>query len=221
MQTIHDVLARFPDLYTVACTAKKCARFADSNFPISITATEYEFIREIVGRYGFCEGFEIATGTGISAIAAASAMPPGGRLATLDSYIEARENSCDNYFDKKDVVQDPPAYQAFCNVVTELSLPIEPWVGRSPEDVPLIAGNDRFFDYVFIDAEHTDAAVRRDVNAVLPFLAREFVVLIHDWHCFHKPTHDWLESQLGPSYTPENCLHPGSGFNLRVFDRMK
>jgi hypothetical protein len=66
-------------------------------------------------------------------------------------------------------------------------------VGRSPaliaEASQTLGGR---FDFVLIDGMHTYSAVRADIIGVLPFLATEATILLHD--SFHYGVHKALES---------------------------
>lgn len=50
----------------------------------------------------------------------------------------------------------------------------------SPDVIPMIAPPTRGFDFVFVDGKHTDRQPERDVRGLLPHLAKDAVVILHD-----------------------------------------
>ena len=116
----------------------------------------------------------------------------GGRMITFDSYIEERHNHCFAYTELSDVYdKSADAYRGLEHIsrVFGLETVLSQQIGRSPEGVaPTVRaqyGVDKL-DYVMIDAEHTDAGLTRDLEAVCRFLAENHAIFIHDAHCF-KP----------------------------------
>jgi hypothetical protein len=86
-------------------------------------------------------------------------------------------------------------------------------IGRSPESVRATVeayfGHERL-DYVMIDAEHTDAAIARDLEAVRPLLADDHAIFLHDTHCFDPALVE------GAFWFPQ-CRIP-HGWNLAVIE---
>lgn len=158
--------------------------------PVSITNLEFNEINKIVSRYNLKSGFEVATAFGISALAPSLVFKEnGGKLYSMDSYVEERTKSCSHYIDQpiQEVKEEPIGYQ----VAKEISAAMgtedacDFRIGRSPFDLfDIIREDDSFkkFDYVFIDAEHTDLAISHDIVQVCNFLNDKFVMLFHDGH---------------------------------------
>lgn len=210
---LNDLLKQYPCYYD---ERDNSIYFRHSDYPVSITNTEFEFISKLVKLYDLKNGFEIATGTGASAIAFASSSK--GKILSLDSYIEEYHKACDTYKDDKNVIQNSQSYNILDTIIKELKLNIELKIGRSPEDVPKVADGQKF-DYIFIDAEHTDEALERDLDAIKPFLNDKYFLLIHDFHCFGNNILTKIKNEFGEGYIPDGCSWPGNGYNLFVIDR--
>ena len=55
--------------------------------------------------------------------------------------------------------------------------------GRSPTALPEAAqAVDGPFEFVFIDGDHTEPGCRRDIEGVLPFVAPDTLIVLHDTH---------------------------------------
>jgi hypothetical protein len=195
-----------------------CLKMVNHFHPFSIKPIEFQTIYEFITSRGLKRGLEIGTGCGISALAAGLAMhETGGRMVTMDSYIEERHNHYLAYTELADVYDESAdAYRGlhFMRHALGIEKTLFQAIGRSPESVPGVVAshhNGAKLDYVMIDAEHTDAGLIRDLAAVKPFLAERHAVFLHDTHCF---TPSLVE---GAFWFPE-CKLP-HGWNLAVIDR--
>lgn len=168
--------------------------------PVSITEREFNFITEFIVKHDLKKGFEVATAFGISALAGGLGFKEtGGRLITMDSYVEEVYNDCDGYrhnpvrqhFDTNPINGDPDGYILCNNILTEFELNqmVITCIGASPNDIYItlretIGNRLACLDYVFIDAEHNDLALLTDLSAIAPFLGIRHAIFIHDKHCF-------------------------------------
>jgi hypothetical protein len=157
----------------------------DFHNPVSITQGEFDYITQFIQSNDLKSGFECATAFGVSACAAGLGFQKtGGHLITMDCYIEEITKNCAAYnidTARSTSNTDPVGLRICKQLLAGLNLNcVTPLIGVSPDDIPV--GQ---YDYVFIDAEHTDVAVRRDLLGIKPFLAEKFAVFVHDWHCFH------------------------------------
>ncbi len=195
-----------------------CLKMVNHYHPFSIKPIEFQTIYDYIIAHGLRRGFEIGTGVGISALAASLAMrETGGRMITFDSYIEESHNHYLAYTELSDVYdKSADAYRGleYISRVFGLETVLSQQIGRSPEGVaPTVRaqyGVDKL-DYVMIDAEHTDAGLTRDLEAVRPFLAENHAIFIHDAHCFTP------ELVAEARWFPE-CMLP-HGWNLAVIER--
>lgn len=169
--------------------------------PVSITPNEFDFIQKTIKEFNLGFGFEIATGTGISALAAGESLAiNGGILITMDAYIEEKHNSCDKYTNLKECHSDSDGWKLVNNLIEHYILPVIPVVGWSPDDVKptfLKYWSGPPLDYVFIDAQHFDKNLIDDVNAIRPFVNKNYIFFGHDHHCFSKNTLSQVEDIMG------------------------
>jgi hypothetical protein len=196
-----------------------CLKMVNHYHPFSIKPIECQTIYRYIVSHKLQRGLEIGTGVGISALAAGLAMrETGGRMITLDSYIEEHHNHYLAYTELAEVYdQSADAYRGLAHLrrVFGIEQHLTQAIGRSPEAVePTIRahyGADKL-DYVMIDAEHTNAGLIRDLLAVRPLLAEKNAVFIHDAHCFDP------ELIAGAHWFPE-CRLP-HGWNLAVIENV-
>jgi hypothetical protein len=196
-----------------------CLKMVNHYHPFSIKPVEFRTIHEFIVANGLQRGFEIGTGLGLSALAASLAMlATHGRMITLDSFIEERHNHYLAYTDVTDVYDESAdAYRALAHLRSVLGLEkvLVQCIGRSPESVASSIRahyGEGKLDYVMIDAEHTDAGLMRDLEAVRPFLAERHAIFLHDTHCFDP------DLVAGAYWFPE-CRSP-QGWNLAVIDNL-
>jgi hypothetical protein len=72
--------------------------------------------------------------------------------------------------------------------------------GRSPEDVPrAIDALGGTVDFCFVDGDHTAPSVRADLEAIIPHMAKESYVLLHDATrpSVHRATQAFLSTRSG------------------------
>jgi predicted O-methyltransferase YrrM len=200
-------------------------RMSNHNMPLSIKNDEFTFIKNFVIEHNLKRGYEIATAFGISATAFGLGLKEtGGRMVTMDAYIEEQYNDCAAYRSKKATYKDADGYKSMQFLIDAFDLDdiIIPVVGWSPDDTAdAITGvfGDEKLDFVFIDALHYDEAVIADVNSILPFLDDRYAIFFHDVHCFSENVENFLVETFGKSWTvPPQCRYiAGSqrgGYNL-------
>lgn len=207
-------------------------RMARHNMPLSVKEDEFMFLKNFIIEHNLQRGYEIATAFGISALACGLGFKEtGGRLATMDAYIEEQYNDCSQYRDKKGTYQDADGYKSIHFLIDAFEMQdiIIPVVGWSPDDTPMaidqVLAPGEKLDFVFIDGLHYDEAVMADVNSVLPHLAEKHVVFFHDVHCFSETVERFLVEKLGKTwFTPSACRYiPGSnrgGYNLSYISNL-
>ncbi|MGB1028098.1 MAG: class I SAM-dependent methyltransferase, partial [Rhodospirillaceae bacterium] len=94
--------------------------------------------------------------------------------------------------------------------------------GCSPEDVPSameslkVPAENQGVDLIFIDGEHTNAQVTKDIDAVMPYLAPDGAIMLHDVVAFSMvdavkaacTTHGLTASLLPSTNSGILLLHP-------------
>ena len=198
-------------------------RMATHNTPLSISENECNYLRNFVVTYNLKSGLEIGTGFGVSTTALGLGFRvTGGYLASIDSYLE--EKTGQMIHDDKGVYLEAACYKSARFLINEFGLEktVDLFCGTSPNDIPLIL-KDRKLDLVFIDGMHSDDALIKDINAIMPFLADKFVLFLHDVHCFSEEINDFLIKKFGKTYTIlDVCdMNEQLGYNLSIIDRLK
>jgi hypothetical protein len=165
-------------------------KMIDQWHPFSVKIAEWEYINQFVHIHGLKNGYEIATGFGISALAAARAMPEfGGKLVTMDAYVEELYGDCGKYNDGVKRVGDTTrkGYRSIKQLIQHFGLEttLFPYIGWSPDDttqaISSVFGPGEKLEYVFVDGLHTVDAVIKDLTSVLPYLNREkYAIFLHD-----------------------------------------
>ena len=157
-------------------------------FPASIQKLEFDIIRTIVKSYNLKRGYECATAFGVSSVAAGLAFKEtGGKLVTMDAYVEELFNNCNDYRGKKPVTYaDSDNYKSakFLHNHFGLNDTVFAEVGWSPRDTASVIskhfGPEEKLDFVFIDAGHFPEQVIQDIDSFVPFLAEKNVLMFHD-----------------------------------------
>ena len=192
--------------------------------PVSITFTEFEFLRTFVAHHRLRNGYEMATAFGISALAASLGMQTSaGRLVTMDAYAEEKHNNCFGY-SAREVHRDADGLRAVHTLRNWFGLEavLHPTVGWSPDDTDdqlrtvFVQGRDRL-DYVFIDGLHEPAQIQKDFAAVLPWIDRDrFAVFFHDAQVILQDDAlvAFIETSLGQSFKLVAQTADPLGFNL-------
>lgn len=212
--------------------AGKSLRMHNHRNPCCIADIEFDFLYSFVKKHQLKNGYEVATAFGVSMLAPALAMKEyGGRLVTMDAYIEEQHNNCMAYRGASKAFQNADGFKSAKRLINMYGLQdvVSLYVGFSPDNVE-IALKTRFnlnsdkLDYVFIDGLHTNDAVIKDLRAVLPYLNRErYVVFFHDTHCFDNTVKEFVKNKLGKHWLLiPKCEHPsGEGFNLAMVTNLE
>lgn len=156
--------------------------------PLSIKEEESQIIFDTIVLNNFKSGFEVATAFGISASSIGQGLKiTGGKLVTLDAYIEESVNSAGGYdVSTRKVNQDADGYRMATCLFKALDLEeiITPIIGWSPDDVPSaikILNCPEGIDFAFIDGGHSSDQILEDVKAVYPYLKNDCIFMFHDW----------------------------------------
>lgn len=224
---IIEASKSWPIHYNFANFHVKCLKTQFSEHPWSIAECESEFLEEMIVDRGCKRGLEIGTGTGISAIAAGFGFKrTGGKLITLDPFVEEHFGRCDLY-NKDDKEQSLNGVAKYINTIfQELTLPTISVIGYSPQDIHDLMEKEclpvfgQRIDYVFIDGFHETEAVKRDLDAVIPWLADKAIIFFHDIPCIQPAGLEYIEKKVGNLIRPEKFFNP-YGFNLGYVEYAK
>jgi len=195
-------------------------RMVGTQYPNSITQPEFSYLYNMVAKNNLQNGYEVATGFGISALAAGLGFKDtGGWLVTIDGYEEEKkQDPLGGYFEAKHT--DSKGYKSMTQLMDKFGLEetVFPVIGWSPIDTAVcldaVFYQDDLLDDVFIDGYHTDEAAIADFDAIKDRLNKDkFLLAFHDsdgipgaiWHA---------EDYLGIEGKLES--HRPSGFCLYV-----
>ena len=214
-----------PVQYQLAPESSFCLKMAKHHHPWSIKSVEFDTIRRFIADHNLQRGYECATAFGISAVAAGFGFrQTGGKLLTLDAYIEEIYNDCHAYenVSKVNESEEPDGLKSVRWLTENYQLQdvIVPVKGWSPTDVPAAVhacfGSDPRLDYAFIDAGHWDDALISDLTAIHPLFAEKYAVFIHDTNAFGASAIDCCERLFGRRWRLiSGCMYP-FGFNMGI-----
>lgn len=155
-------------------------------FPLSIRPTEFEFLKDLIIKYNLKSGFELATAFGVSTTALGLGFKQtGGKLLTMDAYVEEREQFYQQTYENTEVNFDSDGFKSVNYLIEYFRLKeiVYPTIGWSPND--LVKSISSFpnpsFDFVFLDAGHSPRQVILDLRALYPLLGKKFVFVFHDY----------------------------------------
>jgi predicted O-methyltransferase YrrM/ubiquinone/menaquinone biosynthesis C-methylase UbiE len=190
--------------------------------PWSMREHEAKIVYDLIVQNGLKSGFEIATAFGISASVMGQALKiTGGKLVTMDAYIEENFNYSGGYDINTKLVKnvDADGYKMAKALIEVLGITdnVALEIGWSPDDTGSII--DRTFgttklDFAFIDGGHTQAQIDADVKAVLPYLADDCILLFHDHVDVSEETKEFIRYN---GFINEKNYH--TGFNLYAYSK--
>lgn len=200
--------------------------------PISIREIEWTTIRDFVARHNLSRGYELATGVGLSSMAAACGMldngMPNAHLLTMDAYIEEnRSGSLDYAHENPICYEDADGYKSVQQLIKFFRVQniVHAKVGWSPDNTverlsEVFDLEHESLDYIFIDGQHYINFVLADLEVVLPYVQhKNYAIFLHDTHAptFEPFLTNYLNEKWGKSYRVlPGCGHMENGFNLSV-----
>jgi predicted O-methyltransferase YrrM len=167
---------------------ESCIKLVGTDFPWSIVEDEFNFFIDVITSNNLKSGYELATGTGISSLASGLGFrETGGRLLTMDAYVEEHYNAPNSgrhheYFVSPN---ESRGYKSVNQLVEEYKLQeiVFPVIGWSPTDLSakMKENNFEYFDFVFFDAGSWDERFDNDFDEMFKYLNKDkFAVLVHD-----------------------------------------
>jgi hypothetical protein len=162
---------------------------AHRHHPLSISPVEFDYLGDFVRRHGLRRGYEVATAFGVSALALGLGFRrTGGRLVTMDAYVEEHHGHCDAYRGgAAEVYAHSDGYRSVTDLIRRYGLQehVFATIGWSPTDTErclrtVFRLEREPLDLVFIDGGHFPEQVIRDLESIRPYLAGRFAVFLHD-----------------------------------------
>lgn len=156
------------------------------NFPLSIRPNEFEFLKDLIIKYNLQSGFELASAFGVSTTALGLGFKQtGGKLLTMDAYVEEREQFYQQTYENTEVNFDSDGFNSVNYLIEYFRLKeiVYPTIGWSPNDLvkSISSFPNSSFDFVFLDGGHSPKQIILDLKAIYPFLAKEYVFVFHDY----------------------------------------
>lgn len=188
-------------------------KLVDKKYPWSITRDEFDFIRDFTSKQGILQGYEVATGFGISALAFGLGSKEESVLITLDSYVEETYDSDGAYLNnprQQEKYIDTVGWNSVNYLLDRYNLrkKIAAVVGVSPQDTDAVLKPFAIINYAFIDGGHSEAQILADIDSIIPWLDDSYVIFFHDGQCLTQACLDKIV-QLG------DLVRPGvNGWNL-------
>lgn len=170
--------------------------------PYSIVQKEFDFLYNLIVDNNLKNGYEACTGVGISALAAGLAMKKtGGKVITLDAYIEETVNSAHYSNAVRSVYENSDGYKTVISIIEHFGLHdnLIPFVGWTPDDVPEALKNvTEPLDYVFIDGGHFPDQVIKDIEVLLNYTNENTHWVFHDCdeHVWTQNVVDYVKEKL-------------------------
>lgn len=174
------------------------------NFPTSVRVDEFNFLKRLIIKYNLKSGFELATAFGVSTVALGIGFKEnGGKLLTMDAYVEERQNVYTQTYENTTVNHDSDGFKSVNYLIEHFRLKevVNPQVGWSPKDVLSVVKNHskKTFDFLFLDGGHHPNQIIQDLFAIRPFLEEEYVIVLHDFftNVYTKEVLDVLKFLFG------------------------
>ncbi len=177
-------------------------KLVDRGLPISINEHEFNYMHDFIVGNNLQNGYELATGTGISTLSAGIAFKKtNGKLITLDNYIEEESQiiQVNPTLDKTNI--NSLAYKLVIDMINHFNLTdtVSVHIGNSPEKtIEIFEEIDCKLDYVFFDCPKSDLDFHRDLMSIIKYLNTDkFLIFVHDTHTFTQKSFNLVKEVLG------------------------
>ncbi len=191
--------------------------------PWSITEPEFNYFRRIIAKHQLKRGFEMATGFGISSLGIGLGMKEtGGKLVTMDAYVEETLDTSDYKNIKKNTFADSNGFKSVNFLIDHFGVRehVVPTVGWSPDDNTKFINEhfgDQKLDFAFIDGGHWDEAVIRDLTPLIGRMSDNYLVLLHDSHSMTEVSYRFIRENFGQECRLVPELKIPHGWNTTSF----
>lgn len=197
-------------------------KMTNHKYPYSIKKSEFEFLYNLIVENNLQRGYECATAFGISSTALGLGFKQtGGKIVTMDAYIEEKTGNPGAYENKEREVYDKSdGYKSVKHLIQHFGLEntLFPEIGWSPIDTESSIRKhfNEPLDFVFIDAGHFPEQMIKDIDSILPLLADKYVLAFHDIYpwSFSPAVHQHLFDKIGKKVEIK-VPHP-AGENLGI-----
>ena len=207
-------------------TNEASIKMKNHSYPYSLKEAEFFYLRDIIVKYNLKTGYELATAFGVSTTAIGLGFKQtGGKLVTMDAYVEEHCNSWLVYRDMPpQIYHDKDGYKSANHLIKHFGLEdhVVTEVGWSPNNTEEVIKKhltDKI-DFVFIDGGHFPDQVIKDVEVLLPLLADKYLIAFHDNYpqVFDRKVNDFLMDNFG--MLPEIVVAPPTGYNLSIITNL-
>lgn len=199
-------------------------KMANHPYPYSIKKQEFEFLTKLIVDNNLKRGYECATAFGISSTALGLGFKQtGGKIVTMDAYIEEKTGNPGHYENfEREVYDKSDGYKSVKYLIEHFGLQdtLFPEIGWSPDDTETCIRKhfSEPLDFVFIDAGHFPDQMIKDIDAFLPLLADKYVLAFHDIYpnSFSQKVHDHLFEKTGHKVTIEIPFPAGENLGVVI-----
>jgi len=157
--------------------------------PFSISENEFNYMKDFILKCNLKNGFELATGGGISTISIGYALKEnGGKLLSIDSYeeeIKQKQPTGNNQIEIENSV-DFENNKKLMNLFNLNNVILKK--GWSPNNC--IYNIEKYFDkldFIFLDCPKTDQDFIRDIKYLINYLDEKYAIFVHDTHVMRPP----------------------------------
>jgi len=176
-------------------------RMSHKMYPWSLRYPEAEIVYNLLVSNNLKNGYEIATGFGISALVIAQALRiTNGKIASMDAYVEESLGYC-NYNHTTEIVNtnSPDGFNLANKMLIALNLSeyAELHIGWSPKDTNSIlqkTHGDNKLDFAFIDGGHTPEQVILDLHEIMDRFNNNALILFHDYGCVGEDSKKFMQN---------------------------
>jgi hypothetical protein len=169
------------------------------SLPFSINNFEFNFMRDVIIKNNLKNGYELATGLGISTLAISLGMKEtDGHLISCDSYQEVNENIVTLNGDKLFNMYDTDTYKVCSYLLKyyDTAKYVSLFNALSPHQTnDILIKNEKKLDMVFLDCPKNDEDFERDIYSICNLINLDkFIIFIHDSHCFTEKSNNLCKS---------------------------
>ena len=161
--TFKDILELIDGPVTYSDSGRGNLKMSNHPYPYSIKEEEFNFLRNLIVEHNLQRGYECATAFGISSTALGLGFKEtGGKIVTMDAYIEESKGNPGHYRDmQREVYDKADGYKSVKYLIEQFGLEdtLFPEIGWSPDD--------------------TETCIRRHFSEPLDFVLKILMLSCH------------------------------------------
>ena len=200
-------------------------KMTNHDFPYSITEDEFFFLKNLIIENNLKNGFECATGFGVSSTAIGLGMKEtNGKLITMDAYVEEYVNHPHSYRNSAPIShKDMDGYKSVSYLIEHFRLKdnVFPEVGWSPLDINKCVSKhtNEKLDFVFLDSGHFPEQLIKEIDTIFDLLSERYIIAFHDTYpnLFSFDVVNYIQNKLGGKI--ENGVQYPRGENLTILKK--